>query len=622
METTAAGATESPARAGLSYHVPVKQASPEPAAGDRAARALWIALVLLAAARALLAFAPGMWLWGANGLRFAPPAVGWTLWTLAALALIPAAAARATPTVKAAGDAIARGGLRVALLAALGAALLVWFLPDRVQFVGDALLRQGAVEFLQNPGGLAPGGAGQVLPIDLFLHFTLPRALQGAGLMSVETSARLLGAFEAALLALLAIAFARALALGGSAALVGAAVVFFGGELGLFTGYDKSYTELCLVTAAVAVCALRVVRQGRGRAGLGAAVAAGLLLHRSSLALLPAAGLAWWFALRARGRSVSRADWALGLALPALVLAFVLVPILHTVRVLDAPFHLAGPRATPVAGGQATLWEARLADLASFCVLLSPVSLATPVLLGVERGRLARRAELWMLIALFLPFAALTVMLTPRQGLYRDWDVFAAGGLALSLLTAWLAAEVVARHRRNAWLGVAVAAAVTAPSLEWLVIHTDFDRGLRRAEAFATEPPPRGDAARAATWDYLGTRNFRSDHFEESVAAFRRAVEISPSARMLYTLATAEQMAGHLREAQTHYRGSTERDPQAFPAWLRLAQVSNQLGDLDEAWRAAREMTRLTPDDPRTQRAFARIDSLRRARSATPPAPR
>src|SRR6266704_2687451 len=87
------GATESPAPVRLSYHVPVKQPPPEPAAGDGAARALWIALVLLAVARALLAFAPGMWLWGLNGLRFAPPAVGWTLWTLAALALIPAAAA-------------------------------------------------------------------------------------------------------------------------------------------------------------------------------------------------------------------------------------------------------------------------------------------------------------------------------------------------------------------------------------------------------------------------------------------------------------------------------------------------------------------------------------------------
>src|SRR5438093_2924749 len=77
----------------------------EPAASrhreDRAARLLWVILVVLAALRATFAFVPSMWAWGIHLLRFTHPVAGWALWAAAALALVPALARRVEPWLEA-----------------------------------------------------------------------------------------------------------------------------------------------------------------------------------------------------------------------------------------------------------------------------------------------------------------------------------------------------------------------------------------------------------------------------------------------------------------------------------------------------------------------------------------
>jgi hypothetical protein len=46
----------------------------------------------------------------------------------------------------------------------------------------------------------------------------------------------------------------------GAASVAASAVVLFGGYLGMFTGYGKAIAEVALLTAAVAVFGLRVIR--------------------------------------------------------------------------------------------------------------------------------------------------------------------------------------------------------------------------------------------------------------------------------------------------------------------------------------------------------------------------
>src|SRR5262245_35118052 len=83
-EAARAGARQGGATAG-------RGAQPSDGA-EAAARIVWLGLIMLAIARAVLAFVPSMWGWGLNLMRFTAPVPAWTLWALAALALVPAVA--------------------------------------------------------------------------------------------------------------------------------------------------------------------------------------------------------------------------------------------------------------------------------------------------------------------------------------------------------------------------------------------------------------------------------------------------------------------------------------------------------------------------------------------------
>src|SRR6185503_12890660 len=110
-------------------------------------------------------------------------------------------------------------------------------------------------------------------PLDVLLHYHVPRVLTNALAIDANMAARLLGMLEAGGLAALAIAFARTLGLSGGVAVATAAIVFFGGYLGMFTGFSKAFAEMCVLVAAVGVFGMRVIREGRGLLPLGLALA-------------------------------------------------------------------------------------------------------------------------------------------------------------------------------------------------------------------------------------------------------------------------------------------------------------------------------------------------------------
>jgi hypothetical protein len=252
---------------------------------DAATRTVWLGLLVLTGVRAAAAFVPGMWLWG-DVRRFLSPVAAWLPWMFAAVALIPAVGRMLAPPCEWLGRAIVRGGPARAASAVL-AGVLAWSLPDQVHYVGDFLMREGTVEAGVDPSGIWP----QAQPLDVLLHYTLPRALELRHVGDALQMSRVTGAIEAALLAWLAIAFARAIAARGAAALAIACTAFFGGTLGLFTGYGKAFSELIVLVAAAGVLAVRIARGEGGIIWLGAVTALAVALHRSASRSCPCLGM-------------------------------------------------------------------------------------------------------------------------------------------------------------------------------------------------------------------------------------------------------------------------------------------------------------------------------------------
>jgi tetratricopeptide (TPR) repeat protein len=569
-------------------------AAPSPA--GTGAAAIWITLALLLAARALLVFVPSMWGWSLNLQRFVHPALGWGTWAAVALALVPACARRVTPWLERAGESIGRRPGRAMAAAALVAALLAWCLPDRVRFVGDFLLRQGTVEVAEQPSTLFP----QALPLDVLLHYWMPRYLSDSMLVDANSAARMLGAIEAALLAALAVEFARALSLRGAAAFVAAAGVFFGGYLGMFTGFSKAFAEMCLVVAGVAVFGIRAVREGRGLLPLGIAVALGITLHRSALGLLPCAAFVGsvWFRVHARQGAWRRPANLAGLAIPVVALAVMLPHVIAVIARWDA-IHFA-PRSARAQGGvlAAAFAGARPADLINLVLLLAPLAPLVPVLALVLGRRVlaeGRDREAVLLALLALPFLGMMPLIHPAQGLFRDWDDFAATGVTVSLLAAWLAGQALRDASRASWIAVGIVLSAAVPSVQWLAHNRDIDRGFTRIRAFMLEPPPRTAEERGTTWDFLGIRNFRLRRWDAAGEALARAAETSPSPRILEEWALTEMMRGDYVKSQELYRRMLAKAPANALGWLGLASVSLRANDLPSAIEAAHALLRLQP---------------------------
>ena len=575
-------------------------------------RAILAALGMLLAIRAALTFMTGMWAWSLNLQRFVAPWIGWGLWGLAALALVPAWSARLVPHLARAGDAIERHPRRAGAMAALASAALVSLLPDRVRFVGDFLLRQGTIETLERPATMFP----QALPLDLLLHYHLPGYLASSALITVNGAARVIGALEAAALGALAVAFARSLSLRGLPAVTVVAVVVMGGYLGMFTGFSKAFAELVLLVMCVAVYGLRAVRDGRGLLPLGIALSLGVGLHRSALGLLPSVAMAWavWGVRHARGGAWKRPANLVGLLIPVATLALMIPRITAVVARWDK-VHFAPPGSEALGGPLGVLLSGtRPADLGNLLVMLSPLVVIAPVLAWAGRHQARPRAELLFLIVLAGPFLAVMPFIHPVQGLFRDWDDFAATGMALSLIVAWLAARALSNPAAVA-TAVALIAATASPTLTWLVHQTDFDRGLARVRAFLLEPPPRAPTVRASGWDYLGIQNANLQRWDEAAEAFTRASETAPSPRIMQQRAMAETMRGNYRLAQQIYREMLVKAPDNPFGWLGLATTSLGVNDLVEARRGAQGLLDLQPGNPDARRV---LDEIAR-REASPP---
>jgi tetratricopeptide (TPR) repeat protein len=570
-------------------------AAPAPVPAEAAERAVWMLAAmaaLLALARGALALAPTMWLWGLNVLAFVAPVPGWALWALSALALVPPLARRVLPTLARAGDAIAdRPALApVALGAFLAGVALA--LPDRIQLVGDYLLRVGTARGQIPTDTVFP----QALPLDLALHYTVPSRLALAFGGDPNDVSRAIGALEAGLFGALAVAFARALRLRGAPAAAAAALVAFGGALGMFTGFAKVFSELCLATATFALLGIRVVRDGRGLLPLSLAVSAALLLHRSALGFLPPLVLVWALWLRAHGAGGAwrRPQALAAFGLPWLTLALMLPRIRAAIASTDR-FHFTRNGADLPHLLGAAFGPLHLVDLGNLLLLLSP--LAPAVLLAVPLApALRRRPECAVLLALLAPFVGLLLFVHPRQGQFRDWDVFTAAGVAVSLIAAWLAGEALRGSPRHAWLAAALVICALAPALQWLMHNHDMRRGMARVEAYLAGPPVRGSEERALLHNFLALRHEAINQLDAAAESYARAAELAPSPRILMEWSMAESSRGNYAGAQRILEDLVTRAPDMIMAWSGLAYVSWKMGDTAECRRAAENALRIKPD--------------------------
>ena len=579
-------------------------------------------LAALLAAYAITSITPGMWLWGVEIGEFLPASiavVAASLWGLAVVAaMIEAASAVAGKLAPAASPARVDDGagprsqlpwaIGGAALMAIAAAALCTLLPDRANFTGDLLLRKGLIASAVDPRTIV----SQAMPADRALFIDLPRLLVARAGLDPYLAARLLGALEAAALGVIGWAFARSLKLGSGATLAVAAIATFQPLLALCTGYAKPLGAEALLAAAVLALALSVARGGRGLLPLALATCAALSLHRSGLALLPVWMLACareWRSAGTRGQAPGVGFW-LALALPPITLAFTLPDMLAAFRTVDTQ-HLGAATGGGLAGlARLASWLDRL-NVLLVVAPLAPLALALAPSLPDDRDR---RGEWWMLSAALVPQLMLLLLVHPRQGWFRDWDVFAAAGAVATFATAWLAGEALRAPRRAA-LATALATTAIATTVGWLALWNHPRLAGARIESWLAGPPEPEPVGAASAWSFLAQHRAKAADWAGAEDAYARAATLAPNPRTIVEWGMAEALRGDQARAVELYSRAAALDSNLTNAWLGLAASASWLDRVDDVRRARRELQRLAPGHPR----LADIESyLSRAEQADP----
>lgn len=362
----------------------------------------------------------------------------------------------------------------------------------------------------------------------------------------------------------------------------GAALVFF--------GYVEHYAWPAACTAAFFWALLRFAL---GRGGLLAPAFALLLavaFHFSSLVLAPAFGMAALFGLASRERrAAAMRDLAIGAAVAAAI-----VFALRRVAGYDA-LHQIGElaksnRADPAYSRSAV----HVRDFLNEHLLLGPLGLFLLLPLLVPFG-LDRRVP--ATVRATLGVAALTyacaTWLTPDMplGYARDWDVFAAAGCGLTIISVAMALAVVRAPRRRLLLLAASCALTLAHTLPWVAVNHANATAVAR---FATLPLGLGRTESTLAWWHLQRREYG-----EARVWIERSLRANPdNIRAVDLYGRVALLEGRPEIAVGAYRTGIVMRPERAEYRLQLAFSLHAAGRDAEALTALDTLERTHPDEP------------------------
>jgi hypothetical protein len=571
----------------------------------RAGRTLWCVLALCWIARLAATTTGATALWGIHSAAYLPDWFAWATLGLFGAALVPPIGAALTRELERVGRQYETPSNKALLWLFATVAVGMLYLPDRVGFTGDSLLRLSSAKASGSPVTIFP----QALPLDLWLHITVPHEVARLRIAPVEATSRVLDALEAGCLALLVVTLVRRSGARGAALANASLVILAGGSLAIFTGLSKAFTELVVLAAALAVSTFP------GSSSFGRAVstlaifALALALHRAALILTPVVvfGLAGWLGTSAR-REPPVKRWAIAvMILVGIALAGkAFVPIAS--RDLPGGLVWLSHRTSSDSLGM------RMLDVANLVFFLVPSLVLVPAVLLDSRVRDGFRGlGGWWYACLAIPSALLIGLVDAPQGYFRDWDMFTTAGLLLSVVSALAIGRFFSRTPQYAWLGAAVALSTVVPCMQQLVLQSDSQAGLRRVASFAEAyPPHRNEVQRASVLAFLGKRAWDSGDVASAALYGRRAAELVPTPSMLTLWGDAEEEQGHLAAAESIYVRLAAASPTNIRAWLGLARVRLSSGRPLEAAAAAESALAIQPGS-----TYA-ADLLRAARASRP----
>lgn len=530
--------------------------------------------------------------WGINLFYYMPPAWRWILAICAFLILIPS-------VNNALGSFLGNVShvvpdkfrklskyYRYTLLSLLAGALF-WVLKVKTYLLGDSFIRAREI----NLGAKFSFTA----PLDFLLHAGVAKLLNWDAFQTYAVLSVLSGAAFVFVILLLTDLMGR----DGKERLLIFSVIVTMGAIQLFFGYVESYSVVYMATILYVVLALRYIKN---KSGLILPILAFLLafsLHLFAVTLLPS--LLYLMLFKRTGETekgrkqgkLSRLALSTGLVLAAAVALFLLQTYNPEHKGLD--YYLISPLGSGV-GSYSLFSLSHLLDLINHQLLVSPVGLLiclTPVLaFSVKTARKDKLAR--FLLVLSLSTLAYALLIDPKLGYPRDWDLFAFVALGYTLLGLhvflryWR--ETKTRDLRYVTLSLLFTSLLS--TVPWIYVNATEETSVARFEHLLKLDRDRSAHGHETLAMYYNTHG----NWQKELEHWKKAAVAERSARYINNVAAVYNRQQRYDLALKELEKSLEVDPTFDRTHFSRGDVLAQMGRYEEALREFREAIRLRPD--------------------------
>jgi tetratricopeptide (TPR) repeat protein len=236
-------------------------------------------------------------------------------------------------------------------------------------------------------------------------------------------------------------------------------------------------------------------------------------------------------------------------------------------------------------------------------------------------------------------FLLFNFFVNPRLGMARDWDLFAASGLALSIFVLVMLTQFVENQEFLKRIGLILAGTAVVSGIPWFSINSNEDKSVERFENLLVLDRARSgygyenlsiyfrnkgmldetiDAVKNAIdvepenpryYVMLGNAYMEKRLPNQAIAEYQKALQINPDrVKAQINIGIALAIQGRFEEAIPVYENVLERFPQIPEAHNNLADAYYQTGRYDFAWRHLRRAETLGfPVNPEFFKALRRV---------------
>ncbi len=557
-------------------------------------KVIFLTCLVLVLVRATASFFPKERLWGLNLLGYVPPFFRWLLIGFGLLILIPAVNRYAADRLAKMFALIEKGLKKISkyykyALVGLASFIPFWIFKIKTYLLGDGNLRVAEI--------LDGWRFSATEPLDFYLHAQLSRLLR----LNPFTTYAILSCLAGAVFVFLILLLSDLIAEGKAGKLLVFSVLATMGANQLFFGYVESYTLMYAAFGAFILFSLYYLKGKCGFLWPGLTFVLSVSLHFSAILLLPSL---LYLSLTKRsqeweGRS-RPFPWAnvIQMALILLIAGGGLLVLRSYSPQKPGLSSFLLPPLGINPDSYSVFSLSHLLDFFNHQLLVSPLGIPTWLVLGLFFWRRISFEEREVVFLLILSVCAVVFALVvdPKLGYPRDWDLFAFSGLGYTLLGTHLLLDALRGPEPGKLRYVTLALVSTAliSTIPWIYVNATEEKAVLRISHILDLDGRRSALGHEALAYHYRNRRQKDKEIEQ----WEKAIAIIEKPRYLKNLAVTCIEAGKLQEAAWQLEKILANNPEDHLTHSDLGKTYAALGRYEEAKRQFLKATELQPENP------------------------